>query len=120
MIIRATDENGDWTFGKGRNNYRKDNQAVIQNIDSRLQAFLGDCFFDQTAGIDWFNLLGNKNQIAMNLAIAKTILTSRDVVQLLQLSVNLDPVTRAFSATYMVDSVYSSTVQTTEFNPETI
>lgn len=106
MRVRALDVNGDWTFGAGRNNYKSRVNATAQNIKTRLKSFLGDCFFDTGAGIDWFNLLGSKNQLALNLAINSTILNTRDVTGMLQLSVVLDA-NRQVTISYKVQTIYS-------------
>lgn len=90
MIVRALDPIGDWTFGKGKNNYLRDDFAIGQNLITRVKSFLGDCFFDIRAGIDWFNLLGSKNQVALNLAISSVILKTEGITELTQLSVSLD------------------------------
>ena len=100
LIVRALDSVGDWTFGKGQNDYKSNIDAVTQNISTRLKSFLGDCFFATTAGIDWFNFLGGKDQIALNLAINATILNTTNVTGILQTSINLDEVTRVFSVAY--------------------
>ncbi len=102
MIIRAIDESYDWLFGKGRNDYLSGNSAIIQNINTRLNSFLGDCFFDLNGGLDWFNLLGGKNQLALNLAISARILNTPFVVQLTQLFINLDHRTRRLTVKYTV------------------
>lgn len=52
MIVRALDINGDWTFGQGKGNYLTNQAAIAQNVQTRLLSFLGDCFFDPTAGIN--------------------------------------------------------------------
>jgi len=106
MIVRAIDENGDWTFGKGKNDYKSENNAVAQKILTRLSSFLGDCFFALDEGIDWFNLLGAKNQLALNLAISGKILNTEDVVGIIQLSINLSP-QRELTIKYDVQTVYS-------------
>lgn len=106
MIVRAIDSDNDWQFGKGKNDYKQNLNAVAQNIKTRLQSFLNDCFFDTTAGIDWFNLLGGKNQIALNLAINATILNTLNVTGLNQISVTLDA-NRVFRVQYNVQTSYS-------------
>jgi hypothetical protein len=112
MIVRALDSNGDWTFGQGVNNYKSGNLAVAQAIQTRVSSFLGDCFFDLGAGIDWFNLLGGKNELALSLAISAVILNTTDadgnqlVTGIQQLSVDLSS-NRAFSVIYQVVTVYS-------------
>lgn len=107
-ICRAIDSNGDWLFGKGKNDYITNNAEIAQDIQTRLLSFLGDCFFDATAGIDWFNFLsGSKNQNALNLAVNSTILNTAGVQGMIQLSVNLSSV-RIFNVQYRVQTVYSS------------
>jgi len=108
MIVRALDATHDWQFGKGRNDYKRNLNAVVQNINTRLNSFLGDCFFDMGGGIDWFNLLGAKDQTALNLAISAVILNTAYVTGLLQISANPD-VARRFTVRYAVVTSFSST-----------
>lgn len=107
MRVRALDSNGDWTFGKGQNDYKVNRDAVAQDIQTRLSSFLGDCFFDLGAGIDWLNFLaGSKNQLALNLAISAVILNTEGVFQMVQLSAGLDDITRRFTVSYTVGTIY--------------
>jgi hypothetical protein len=108
MIVRALNSTGDWTFGASLNNYKSANNAVAQNIQTRLSSFLGNCFFDAGAGIDWFTFLGgSKNELGLRLAIQSVILNTIDVTGLNQLDVNLDHVTRRFSISFQVQTTYS-------------
>ena len=120
MRVRELDSDHDWTFGKGQNNYLRDLKAIMQNIDTRLNSFLGDCFFDNGAGIDWFNLLGGKDQLALNLSISTVILNTQDVTGLLRLSVSLSPITRDFSVYYRVQTSYGPAAQTFQFDQNAI
>jgi hypothetical protein len=106
-MTRALDSNGDWTFGSGSNNYVTGLAEVSQNIKTRLQCFLGDCFFDTGAGVDWFNLLGSKQQLNLQLAIAAVILNTQFVTGGLQLSMSYDEITRKISIVYQVQTTYS-------------
>lgn len=112
MIVRSITSAGDWTFGKGRNDYVSANAAVRQAIQTRLMSFLGDCFFDSGAGIAWFNLLGSKNEIALNLAVSAVILNTPDndgnfpVTRLNQLSISLNS-GRQLVISYSVNTVYT-------------
>lgn len=109
MIVRALDSDGDWTFGQSLNNYLSANAAVAQTIETRLSSFLGNCFFDLGAGIDWFNFLsGSKSQLALNLSISAVILNTPDVTGILQLSANLNSLTRSFTIVYRVQTTYST------------
>ncbi len=113
MRVRALDANKDWTFGQGQNNFFSNNAAIVQNIRTRLLMFLGDCFFDLGAGIDWINLLGSKNQVALNLAISTTILNTENVVGIRQLTTDFNSNTRNFSVSYTVQTVYSTIITNT-------
>ena len=108
MIVRALDSNGDWTYGAGKSCYVKDGAAVAQKTKCRLLSIYNDCFFSMTSGIDYFNLLGSKNVPALNLAISGTILNTRGVAKLVQLSVSLDKTFRGFSVSYKEQTIYST------------
>lgn len=106
MRVRALDENHDWTFGKGKNDYLIDIDAVVQDINTRLLSFLGDCFFATNQGIDWWKLLGGKDKKALTSAISSTILNTAGVNGLVELNVVLDN-TRNIFIQYQVTTVYS-------------
>lgn len=108
MRVRALDEAHDWTFGAGKSNYLFNNAAIVQNINTRLSSFTGNCFFDLAAGLDWLNLLGYKDQASLNLAISAMILKTEGVTGLRQIETNLDPRTRTFSVRYTVQTIYST------------
>lgn len=107
-LVRQLDVNHDWTFGKGRNNYLKDQKAVMQNIKTRLLSFLGNCFFDQGAGIDWFNFLGGKDQLGLELAINSVILNTAEVLRLVQTNVSLNRVTRKLTIQFEVVTSFTT------------
>lgn len=109
--VRALDPNdADWTFGQSGNNFARNNVAVAQNIRTRLSMFFGECFFSLNQGIDYLNLLGQKNQNALNLAISATILNTTDVVGLRSLSAIFDHETREYTVSYQVQTTYSVTL----------
>ena len=107
MIVRGLDGTGDWIFGTGISAYVSGNAAVSQDIKTRLSCFLGDCFFDMGAGLDWFNLLGGKNPTSLNLAVAAVILNTANVTGGLQVSVVYNSSQRSFTISYQVQTTYS-------------
>lgn len=115
MQVRALNSDHDWLFGKGANDYLQGNAAIVQNINTRLNSYLGNCFFDLNAGIDWFNLMGSKNLTALNLAISTSILNTDGVTGILQLSTNLT-FNRQFTVTYQVQTIYSTAYSTFTFD----
>lgn len=109
MIVRALDQNGDWTYGASKDNYLQANAAVAQAIATRLLSFLGDCFFATDAGIDWFTFLGGgKNQLALQLAINAVILNTDNVTGIISSTVAFNEVTRAYSVTYHVTTGFGN------------
>lgn len=110
MIFRSLDENGDWTFGKGKNNYASLNNAIALNIRTRLYSWLGDCFFAQNEGIDWYNRMGSKNQRELlEQELRRTILQSEGVTGIVTFDTIL--VGRQFTANYTITTIYSKSYQ---------
>lgn len=106
MRFRQLDSEGDWTFGAGQNNYAQENDAVSLNVRTRIMSWVGDCFFDLAAGIDWINRLGSKNQRELlELDLRTIILQTEGVTGINSLSTNLDG--RNFKATYDIQTIYS-------------
>lgn len=110
LLCRAVDSQGDWQFGAGVNDYVANLREVQQDIALNLRMFLGDCFFDTTVGIDWFNLLGQKGpaaQLALNLAINAAILNTTGVTGLRQSFLTIDR-NRRLRIQYTVLTVFST------------
>lgn len=106
MIFRNLDENGDWQFGQGMDNYSVQTKAIGLNIKTRILSWVGDCFFDLGAGIDWINRLGFKNRRALLENDLKTIiLKSYGVVGLVKFSTELNG--RNFVANYTVNTIFT-------------
>lgn len=106
MIIRNLDQNGDWTFGNGLSNYLDRNAAIGLNIKTRLLSWVGDCFFDLNAGIDWINRLGSKNQRGLlESDLRRVILQSFGVTGIISFDTVL--VNRVFIANYSVNTIFS-------------
>lgn len=89
MRFRGIDANGDWVFGKGRNSYLKDNEALMMNIRTRLLEFLNDCFWDMEKGIDWWTLMGGKDLKKILVDVQRTILRSYQVKRIVNLDYTL-------------------------------
>lgn len=119
MRVRAIDGVGDWEFGKGQNDYLQARAACVQNIKTRLYEFLGDCFFNNTAGINWFELLGSKDQVSLNLSISAVILNTQDVTGINQVSASLNSA-RNFQVEYEVATSYGTAADSFVFDPNNI
>jgi hypothetical protein len=113
MIIRALDANHDWVFGSGKSNYLKNDDAIALNIDTRLLSWVGDCFFDMGAGIDWLNLLGSiGKQEILQLNLKRVILQSYGVTGINSFYVTLNSA-RLFQASYNISTIFSPSYQNT-------
>jgi hypothetical protein len=80
ITVRKLDNNKDWTFGQGLANYQDKDNAIAQNVSTRLKSFMYDWFLDQQANIDWFNILGQKNNKQVILNVVKTTVLNTDGV----------------------------------------
>jgi hypothetical protein len=106
MIFRNLDSGGDWTFGAGKQNFASQNKAIGLNIKTRILSWVGDCFFDQPAGIDWLNRLGNKNQrTLLELDLRRIIMGSEGVTEIVSFDTILND--RNFTGDYSVNTIYS-------------
>lgn len=101
MRFRNLDANGDWVFGKGRNSYLRDDNALMMNIKTRLLEFLGDCFWDTEKGIDWWTLLGGKDLKKILVDVQRTVLRSYQVRRIVDLQYTLKD--RVLSITLSVE-----------------
>lgn len=110
MIIRNIDANNDWTFGKGKQNYAQEDNAIATNLKTRLQSFLNDCFFDMEAGLDWFNILGKDREKLLS-EVKKCIVTSYGIYRLNDVDVYFDREKREITITYNVDTIYSPNLE---------
>jgi hypothetical protein len=108
-IVRSIDENGDWNFGNGINDYKVNQDAVGQNIKTRILEWKNNCFFNNNAGIDWKNRLEKNQQVLLEQEIKSTILRTQGVVSLTLLQINL--VGRNFTVNYQVITIYSRQAQ---------
>lgn len=111
MRVRAIDENNDWTFGRGLQDYKENDRAVSQNIKTRLQSFYRDCFFDLDAGLDWFNLLGRGTKNLLLLAVKMVISQTEGVFGINNVDVQYDEYSRHITITYDIKTIYSQSYQ---------
>ena len=107
MIIRTLTTDHDFTYGIGKNNYLRDQNAIAENIDTRLLSFFRDCFFDMTAGVDWFRLLGTKTtEQEIILSCRRVILQSYGVVKVNSISASTNG--RNLILSYNIDTIFTS------------
>ena len=109
--FRSLDSNEDWTWGSGRQNYATLENAINFDIATALKVFLGEIFWDTTAGVDWWNLLGGKDEQAIILQTRSVIIAREGVQRIRNLTATLDRRTRNLNLTYAIDTIYSRALQ---------
>ena len=112
MGFRNLDDNHDWTFGVGRNNYVIENQEIELNIETRVLSFLGDCFFAITEGIDYWNLLEYNKQDQLENAVMNTIAQTDGVQKVENVDILLGS-NRHITLSYTIYTIYSTTLNAT-------
>lgn len=107
MIIRAIDAGGDWQFGNGFASYATGEQAVEENIKTRLLSWRNNCFFALQDCVDWSALLDIGQQKNLEAAVRSVILQSYGVVGINSATVVLERATRAITITANIRTIYS-------------
>ena len=99
---------GDWCFGNNLQDYGDNYISTRNNIKTRLQSVKYDCFFDLTAGIDWFNILGNRGQYAKDVVeinVRLCILQSLYVTEIIDVKVIPDE-DRRLNLQYTINTIF--------------
>lgn len=108
MKIRKLKDDGDWAFGKGLSSYNIGDDAIGEDIQTKLKCFFKDCWFDQEFGVDWFRLLGTKGTLdEIKLTVRSVILRVEGVVKINEISALFDGETRGLTIQYNADTIYS-------------
>lgn len=114
--FRNLDENNDWCFGNGFQDYADQQQSCMLNIRTRLQSFKWDCFFDLEAGIDWFALLGQRGADVydvIEINVRTLILQSLYVKEIVDLDIVENRDTRTISIAYTVNTIFDEYIEDT-------
>lgn len=110
MKVSGLDQDGDWVFGRGRASYKSASDAIAQNVSTRLRSFSRDWFLNVDEGIDWINLLGERNTERKILrAIEKTVLTTEGVRSITSLKIINRNSNRGVSIELNYTDVYNRT-----------
>lgn len=107
MIIRAVTGTGDWTYGRGIQNYLINEAAVEQNIKTKLLEWVGNAYFNLLGGIDWKNRLDIGQQANLVVDIKTLVLQCYGVLQILAFQANFNGATRFESVTMTLQTIYS-------------
>lgn len=111
MIFRGLTPANDWAFGQGIASYVTGSAAVALNVKTALLTFYGDAFWAATFGVDWLNLLGNRNTQNAILAQTRAVIAGAEgVTKILSVSANFNRGSRTLFLQYRYADVYSPSV----------
>jgi len=83
MKVRKLDKNNDWNFGQNLDNYISNENAVLQNVATRIKSFKNDWFLDSEANIDWLNILASKeNEKTIINEVERVAVTTEGVLRI--------------------------------------
>lgn len=111
MIIRAVDENNDWLYGKGKSDYKKNLEALKQDLKTRLQSWKNDCFFALSEGVDYNNFLDKNTKIFLDRDTKKVMLQTEGVLRINTFNSEVD-VNRGYSGLANITTIYGATILT--------
>lgn len=114
MRYRKLDSQGDYSFGRGKQDFWVDvPEAVAQSVQTRLFLFRGEWFLDSTEGMTWkTEVLGVRTANTRDPAIRRRVLGTTGVKAITAYSSNLNRDTRAFSVNLTIDTIYGAATVT--------
>jgi len=118
MILRATTKTNDWLFGKGLQDYFFNEAAIEANIRTKLLEWVGNCYFNLLAGIDWRNRLDVGQQQALVVEIKQLVLQCYGVISILVFQANFISKTRMDNITMTLQTIYSPSASIVVSTPQ--
>lgn len=117
MKYRRLDDNWDYCFGRGQQNYLTDIEAVAQAIKSRMQLLYAEWWEDLTDGLPlWERILGTsgseKNRRIVDIIIRDRIAETDGVLSVLSYESSYERRIYKFTAT--VETMYGTLAITNE------
>jgi hypothetical protein len=106
-IFRGSAITDDWVFGKGKSDYMRDDLAIAQDIKTKLRTFRGECFFDGSVGVRWFEVLGQKDVANIVAEVKSVILEVDGVIKITNVEFQLSE-SRNLVVRYWLDTVNST------------
>jgi hypothetical protein len=110
MRVRALDSNWDFKFGRSRQDYASESLATAYDVKQKILCWYNDCFFDMQSGIDYKNLLGNKNsKTELDNSIKKILIVQPDIVEITYFESSIT--NRVYHLTVRFKTVYGETIE---------
>lgn len=111
MRYRKHDEQGDYSFGSGLNNFHIEGaEAVAQAIETRLKLWMGEWFADTSDGTGWSQaILGKQSKNLYELTLRQRVLETYGVTSIESFQSSLDSDTRRLTVSMTVNTIYGQT-----------
>lgn len=111
MRYRKLDENGDYVFGNGQQDFYKDSvEAVAQSVKTRLQLWKGEWFIDSDEGTPYLQgVIGKQSTEVINTVLRSRILGTDGVLTIDSFDSTIDPTTRKLSLSVSISTIYGNT-----------
>lgn len=117
MIVSALDNDNDWGFGRGRQNYITGGPAIAQKVKCRLRSFKNDNPLNMSDNIDWLYLLSEKNTEQDILReVERVTLATDGVMRIIELSMLVNKKTRKQSIELRIETVFDEQTITFPIN----
>lgn len=110
MRYRKLDDDGDYSFGQGQNNFHINTpEGVAQAVMTRLKFWVGEWFADTSDGTGWTtDVLGKFTDHLFELMIRQRILSTQGVVRVDSFDSQFDGETRKLSIQSTITTIYGS------------
>ncbi|XZT25683.1 hypothetical protein ACT40K_08585 [Acinetobacter baumannii] len=110
MRYRKLDENGDYSFGQGQNNFHINTpEGVAQAVMTRLKFWVGEWFADTSDGTGWTtDVLGKYTDHLFELMIRQRILGTQSVLRIDSFNSQFNGETRTLSIQSSITTIYGS------------
>ena len=110
MKTRTLDSNWDFKYGKGLNDYALGSLNVAYAVKMKILSWYKDCFFAMEDGVDWKNILGNKNsKEEADISIKDIVQTEPEITELVYFDSTVED--RKYSCTIKFKTVYGETIE---------
>ncbi len=110
MKTRTLDSNWDFKYGKGLNDYAQGSLNVAYAVKMKILSWYKDCFFAMEDGVDWKNILGNKNsKEEADISIKDIVQTEPEITELVYFDSTVED--RKYSCTIKFKTVYGETIE---------
>lgn len=110
MRYRKLDDDGDYSFGQGQNNFHINTpEGVAQAVMTRLKFWVGEWFADTSDGTGWTtDVLGKFTDHLFELMIRQRILSTQGILRVDSFDSQFDGETRKLSIQSTITTIYGS------------